>query len=111
MAEINGREITPVDFLEAVYLNPNLPLATRLRAAIEAAPYRHAKLSAHAVGHYDGKSFAEQLERAIAIAINSPDVEWPGRTTSDFSRIEAFCQRECEKVLMGGGWKSLSLIE
>jgi hypothetical protein len=66
MAEINGREITPVDFLEAVYLNPNLPLATRLRAAIEAAPYRHAKLSAHAVGHYDGKSFAEQLERAIA---------------------------------------------
>jgi hypothetical protein len=65
MAEINGREITPVDFLEAVYLNPNLPLATRLRAAIEAAPSRHAKLSAHAVGHYDGKSFAEQVEKAI----------------------------------------------
>jgi hypothetical protein len=65
MAKINDLEITPVDFLEAVYLNPNLPLATRLRAAIEAAPYRHPKLSAAAIGHFDGKSFAEALVRCI----------------------------------------------
>ena len=65
MAEIDDVEITPLVFLEAVYCNPNLPLATRLRAAIEAAPYKHPKLSAHAIGHYDGKSFAEQLEKAI----------------------------------------------
>jgi hypothetical protein len=46
--EIDNVEITPLDFLEAVYCNPNLPLATRLRAAIEAAPYRHPKLAVSA---------------------------------------------------------------
>ena len=40
-------------------------MATRLRAAIEAAPYKHPKLSVSAVATMDGKSFAEQLERAI----------------------------------------------
>jgi hypothetical protein len=58
-------EVTPLDFLEAVYCNPNLPLATRLRAAIEASPYKHPKLSATAIATMDGKSFAETLERAI----------------------------------------------
>src|SRR5215472_6863344 len=58
-------EVTPLDFLEAVYCNPNLPLATRLRAAIEAAPYKHPKLSAAANVHFNGGSFAEQLDRAI----------------------------------------------
>jgi hypothetical protein len=58
-------EVTPLDFLEAVYCNPNLPLATRLRAAVEAAPYKHPKLSAVAHGHFEGKDFATQLERAI----------------------------------------------
>jgi hypothetical protein len=58
-------EITPIDFMEAVYLNPNLPLNTRLRAAIEAAPYKHPKLSAVAHGHFDGTDFATQLEKAI----------------------------------------------
>jgi hypothetical protein len=64
----NGRsiEVTPLDFLEAVYCNPNLPLATRLRAAIEVAPYKHPKLSAAAIGHFNGDGFAEQPERAIA---------------------------------------------
>ena len=52
-------EITPLDFLEAVYLNPNLPLPTRMRAAIEAAPYKHPKQSAVAIAHY-GPSFARR---------------------------------------------------
>jgi hypothetical protein len=65
MDEIDDIEVTPLDFLEAVYCNPNLPLATRLKAAIEAAPYRHPKLSAAAIGHFDGQTFAEALERAI----------------------------------------------
>ena len=63
--EDDENEITPVDFMEAVYLNPNLPLNTRLRAAIEAAPYRHPKLAVTAHGHFEGKDFATQLERAI----------------------------------------------
>jgi hypothetical protein len=57
--------ITPLDFLEAVYRNPDLPLGTRLRAAIEAAPYKHPKLSATAIATMDGQSFADALERAI----------------------------------------------
>jgi len=65
MAEIDDVEITPLVFLEAVYCNPNLPLATRMGAAIEAAPYKHPKLSAAAIGHFEGKSFAEALEKAI----------------------------------------------
>jgi hypothetical protein len=81
----NGRsiEVTPLDFLEAVYCNPNLPLATRLRAAIEAAPYKHPKLSAAAIGHFDGQTFAEALDRAISRSqqpvplLNGPSPELP----------------------------------
>jgi hypothetical protein len=83
MDEIDDVEVTPLDFLEAVYCNPNLPLATRLRAAIEAAPYKHPKLSAAAIGHFEGETFAEALERAIARSqqpvplLNGPVEELP----------------------------------
>jgi hypothetical protein len=60
--EDDENEITPIDFMEAVYLNPNLPLNTRLRAAIEAAPYRHPKLAVTAHARFD---FAAQLDREI----------------------------------------------
>jgi len=42
-----------------------LPLPVRLRAAIEAAPYEHPKLTAVAVGHLTGEDFYNRLERAI----------------------------------------------
>src|SRR5262252_8978943 len=64
--ENDENEVTPVDFMEAVYLNPNLPLSTRMRAAIEAAPYKHPKLAVTGHAHFEGKDFASQLERAIA---------------------------------------------
>jgi len=64
--ENDDNEVTPLEFLEAVYVNPNLPLNTRLRAAIEAAPYRHPKLAVTGHAHFEGKDFASQLERAIA---------------------------------------------
>jgi hypothetical protein len=38
-------DATPVDFLSAVYRDPAQPMHRRLRAAIEAAPYLHPKLS------------------------------------------------------------------
>jgi hypothetical protein len=56
-------EPTPLDFLRAVYLNPELPLSVRMKAAIEAAPYCHPKLSATAV--IDPTEFADRLEKAI----------------------------------------------
>src|SRR6516164_939357 len=72
-------EITPLDFLEAVYLNylnPNLPLPTRMRAAIEAAPYKHPKQSAVAIAHY-GPSFADALEKAIVRSKGLPVLNAP----------------------------------
>ena len=56
---------TSLDFLQAVYLNETLPLPVRSRAAIEAAPYEHPKLTAVAVGHLTGEDFYNRLERAI----------------------------------------------
>jgi hypothetical protein len=64
--------VTPLEFLEAVYCNEDLPLSVRMRAAIEAAPYKHPKLSATAIATMDGKSFAEALERCIERSKSSP---------------------------------------
>ena len=56
---------TPLEFLEAVYLDEGLPLSVRLKAACEAAQYRHPKLAATAVTNLNGQDFASLLERAI----------------------------------------------
>jgi hypothetical protein len=73
--------VTPLEFLEAVYCNENLPLTVRMRAAIEAAPYKHPKLSATAIATTEGASFAAALDRAIERSksppplLNSPTIE------------------------------------
>jgi hypothetical protein len=56
---------TSLEFLQAVYLNEQLPLSVRMRAAIEALSFEHPKLSAVGVGYYTNDTFAERLERAI----------------------------------------------
>jgi hypothetical protein len=56
---------TSLEFLQAVYLNEQLPLSVRMRAAIEAAPYEHAKITAVAIGHLTGQDFYNRLEHAI----------------------------------------------
>jgi hypothetical protein len=56
---------TPLEFLEAVYLNNDLPLSVRMRAAVECAPYVHPKLTAIATTILNGKDFASMLERAV----------------------------------------------
>jgi hypothetical protein len=66
---------TPLDFLRAVYCNEGLPLHVRMKAAIEAAPYVHPKLSATALLTSD--DFATRLERAILRT---------GRTITDMTR-------------------------
>ena len=58
-------EPTSLEFLQAVYRNEQLPLSVRMRAAIEAAPFEHAKLTAVQVGYMNGDSFGAQLDRAI----------------------------------------------
>ena len=80
MDDNNETEVTPLDFLEAVYLNPNLPLNTRLRAAIESAPYRHPKLAVTAHARFDlAAQLDREIEKCIArskapLALNSPSV-------------------------------------
>ena len=56
---------TPLDFLKAVYLNEELPLSVRLKAATEAAQYMHPKLGAVATLSMSGEDFAAMLDRAI----------------------------------------------
>jgi len=58
-------EPTSLEFLQAVYRNEQLPLSVRMRAAIEAAPYEHAKRTAINIDYWNGDSFGAQLDRAI----------------------------------------------
>jgi hypothetical protein len=60
-----GTTATELEFFEAVYLNENLPLGYRLKAAAERAKYTHAQLRAVAISQMDQHSFAQALERAI----------------------------------------------
>jgi hypothetical protein len=39
------KEIDPLNFLKAVYMNADLPLSVRMRAAIEVLPFTHPKLA------------------------------------------------------------------
>ena len=59
-------EIKALAYLQSIYRNPMEAKPARMRAAIESLPYENPKLSAVAHGHFDGTSFAAQLERAIA---------------------------------------------
>ncbi len=61
---MNDELPTPLDFLKAVYCNEGLPLNTRLRAAMAAAPFCHPKLTVNA--QVNGTNLAERLMRAIA---------------------------------------------
>jgi hypothetical protein len=73
------KQIDPLEFLRAVYLNGELPLSVRMRAAIELLPFTHPKLAVTAL--VNEQSFAELLDRRLkrieemngkAKAINGP---------------------------------------
>ena len=70
-----GARPTSLDFLQVCYLNEELPLSVRLRAAVEAAPYEHLKLTAVSVGYHDGTAFADKLDRAIEASNRAKVVE------------------------------------
>lgn len=54
---------TPLEFLRSVYTDASVPLPLRIRAAVEAAPFAHPKLSAI----FDvGRAMGRRLEEAIA---------------------------------------------
>ena len=66
-------DATPLEFLRQVYTDAGQPMGRRLRAAIEAAPFVHPKLMVSA--SFDGKSFAVQLEAAIARSGKTIEIE------------------------------------
>jgi hypothetical protein len=57
------REIDPLDFLKAVYMNAELPLSVRMRAAIELLPFTHPKLAV--VAQVTENDIATLLDRRI----------------------------------------------
>ena len=67
-AEIElGPEANSLDFLQACYRNPSLPLSTRLRAASIAISFEVPKLAVTAVLN-NQEDFATRLDRCIARA-------------------------------------------
>ena len=63
--QANGRmkEVDPLTFLKGIYMNDELPLSVRMRAAVEVLPFIHPKLAVTAqVSEHD---FATLLDRRI----------------------------------------------
>ncbi len=54
-APARPKAATPLKFFEAVYMNPDLPLGTRLRAATVAAKYVHPRLEAIGIAQMDAQ--------------------------------------------------------
>jgi len=57
------KEVDPLTFLKAVYMNAELPLSVRMRAAIEVLPFTHPKLAVTAV--VSEQDFATVLDRRL----------------------------------------------
>jgi hypothetical protein len=62
-AERQLREADPPAFLKAVYMNADLPLSVRMRAAIEVLPFTHPKLAVTA--QVSENDFAALLDQRI----------------------------------------------
>ena len=61
----------PLDFLKAVYMNVDLPLSVRMRAAIEVLPFTHPKLAVTAqVSEGDFASLLDQRIKRHEMKLN-----------------------------------------
>jgi hypothetical protein len=76
LIELAPGEIS-LDLLRRVYRSTQQPMSLRMRAAIEALPFESPKQSAVAIAHFDGKTFAEALERCLERSSSPPRLNGP----------------------------------
>ena len=57
-------DATSLEFLQAIYRDPNQPIQRRMRAAMAALPFEKPKLST--VTQFNGNDLADRMLRAIA---------------------------------------------
>jgi hypothetical protein len=63
---------SPLDFLRSIYMDEEVPLPTRIKAATEAAQYVHPRLAMVGVAHAR-EDFGVMLERAIAASTKAKE--------------------------------------
>ena len=86
---------TSLQLMQNVYRDRKLPLAVRVRCAVEAAPYENPRVSAVAVTHMNSQSFAEALDRAISrsngpVLLNSPPELSASELKGPMARLRRF---------------------
>jgi hypothetical protein len=69
-----GVEIKALEYLQSIYRNALEATTVRMRAAIECLPFENPKLSATAIGHFDGQTFAEALDRCLERSRQPPQL-------------------------------------
>ena len=87
--------VSPLDFLEEVYTCEELPVGTRLRAAIGAAPFVHPKLAMTAVafGQMDYSAvLRRRMERTVEIAQTPEDKAEAQKRLEDWDKREPIPQ-------------------
>src|SRR5262249_43032242 len=87
-------KVTSLEFLQAVYTDDEMPLHTRMRAAMACLPFESPKLLATAVLNED--SFAELLERRLRKLDEMKLIEGNGATPVEQSEPEPVTKPQAE---------------
>jgi hypothetical protein len=79
--QMDEKQTTPLEFLQAVYRNEAVPLAVRMKAAVEALPFVHPKLAVTAV--VQGEDFAALLDERLKRIEHAKVINGPSQADDD----------------------------